>query len=450
MTMPGIRFVSPSAPISGPGSRADIALFVGMIGREAKPLPDRLRGPLVQQGWVAKSATIPNESPENTEARIRREEALLGIPVAVESWSAFEELFVVNSKPVELGGPDRIACPLGLAVHGFFAEGGRRAYIVRTGDPCPLVDLSEGAATFRARKKALLDWRNVDAPADATDRVPILPGFANAANRPDPGIRSTWKGIATIFGIEDAAMLLVPDLVELCAGSPQPVAPLPEPPGPPEQFKDCAPALPAAIPEKRPGKPEWRAPRLDRDGYALWARTTRHALDILGRPTGPGHRRDVMLLGAAPLPSPESGLDKGEERNPLLVLETNGASITKQSLFDDSLAGCARLQLAYPWIVTSLSAGQPEGIQSPEGVFAGMMARGAMMRGAFHSIAGQKPVGVIGLLPELTGSELASGSMGSADNWLGDRLSLFGRRYGEFALLSDATTATSRAWQFGG
>jgi phage tail sheath protein FI len=79
-----------------------------------------------------------------------------------------------------------------------------------------------------------------------------------------------------------------------------------------------------------------------------------------------------------------------------------------------------------------------------------MMARGAMMHGAFHSIAGQKPVGVIGLLPELTGSELASGSMGSADNWLGDRLSLFGRRYGEFALLSDATTATSRAWQFGG
>jgi phage tail sheath protein FI len=79
-----------------------------------------------------------------------------------------------------------------------------------------------------------------------------------------------------------------------------------------------------------------------------------------------------------------------------------------------------------------------------------MMARGAMMHGAFHSIAGQKPVGVIGLLPDLTGSELASGSMGSADSWLGDRLSLFGRRYGEFALLSDATTANSRAWQFGG
>ena len=321
---------------------------------------------------------------------------------------------------------------------------------MRTGDPYPLVDISEGAGTFRARKKALLDWKAADAPADAAGRVPLLPGFTNFANQPDPGTRSTWAGMAAIFGIEDAAMLLLPDLIELCAGAPAPVAFIPEPLGPDEQFKDCAPALPAAIPATRPGRPSWRAPRLDKNGYALWARATRHAIDTLGRPTGPGHRRDVMLVGAAPLPSPESGYDKGEERNPLQVLERDGAAITKQSLFDNSLAGSARLQLAYPWVTTAQSLGQPEAIQSPEGVMAGIMARTAMQHGAFHSCAGQKPVSVQGVVPELTGAELANGSQGSKESWLGDRLSLIGRRYGEITLLSDATTANSRAWQVGG
>lgn len=450
MTVPGIRFISPSAPIAGPGSRADIAMFAGLVARTGNPLPPAQRAELVRQGWIGQSALLPGESEAKAAERLAREDALLGIPVAIESWSTFEELFVLRSKPVEEGSPDRIACPLGLAVSSFFAEGGRRAYIVRTGDPFPLVDLGDEATTFRARKRALLDWRDADAPADAGSRLPLLPGFANFANQPDPGLRESWAGMAAIFGIEDAAMLLLPDLIELCAGAPAPVAEIPEPPGPEEQFKDCAPALPAAVPPTRPARPQWRAPRLDKEGYALWARATRHALDMLGRPTGPGHRRDVMLVGAAPLPSSESGYDKGEERNPLQLLERNGAAIDKQSLLDDSLAGSARLQLAYPWASTTQSLDQPETIQSPEGVLAGMLARMAMQHGAFHSCAGQRPVSVNGLLPELTSGELSNGSQGARDSWLGDRLSIIGRRYGDLTLLSDATTANSRAWQVGG
>ncbi len=450
MGLPGIRFISPPPPISGPGSRADIAMFAGLIGRTSGALSPAQRDTLVRQGWIGSTAQLPGESEASASARLAREAALLGIPVAVESWTAFEALYASNSKPVEAGSPDRIACPLGLAVHSFFAEGGRRAYIVRTGDPMPLVDRGDDAASFRARKKALLDWKASDAPTDAALRQPLLPGFANFAAQPDPATRASWQGMAAIFGIDDAAMLLLPDLIELCAGAPAPVAPVAEPPGPDEQFKDCAAPLPAALQPTRPGRPAWRAPRLDKEGYAAWARATRHILDTLGRPTGPGHRRDVMLVGAAPLPSTESGYDKGEERNPLLVLERDSAAINKQSLLDSSLAGSARLQLAYPWIRTTQSLGQPESLQSPEGVLAGMMARMAMQKGAFHSIAGQKPLSVAGIVPELTAAELASGSSGSVDSWLGDRLSLIGRRYGEITLLSDATCAASRAWQVGG
>jgi uncharacterized protein len=450
MSVPGIRFTAPPAPLSGPGNRADIALFAGLIGRTGVALPTTQRETLVRQGWVGSAALMAGETAEKAVTRLKKESALLGIPVAVESWTAFEELYAVNSKPVEAGAPDRIACPMGLAVHSFFAEGGRQAYILRTGDPYPLVDLGDTTATFRARKRKLLDWNAADAPADAADRVPLLPGFINFANQPDPGTRASWLGMAAIFGIEDAAILLLPDLIELCAGAPLPVAAIPQPLGPEEQFKDCAVALPAAIPPTRPGRPQWHAPRLDKDGYSTWARAIRHALDMLGRPTGPGHRRDVMLVGAAPLPSAESGYDKGEERNPLQVLERDSAAIDKQSLLDSSLAGSARLQLVYPWITTGQSLGQPETIQSPEGMMAGMMARTAMLHGAFHSCAGQQPNSVNAVMPELTSAELANGSNGSADGWLGDRLSLIGRRYGEITLLSDATTSGSKAWQVGG
>lgn len=441
MTVPGITFTSPQSASVQHDSRADIAMFVGLIGRNSAPIPDLLRRRLAEGGWVPMQRPLVGDS----EAHM----ALLGLPVAVESWTEFAGLYVWDRRPVEPGSRLLIPCNLALAVRSFFLEGGRKAYIVRTGDPIPVADYDAGEEKFVAAKRALIDWKRPSAPADADARQPILPGFTNPSHDADPGERVTWRGAAAIFGIEDAAMLLLPDLIELCSGLPRPIADMPDPPGPDEQFKECAPALPAALPEARAARPQWRAPRLDTAGYALWARGMQHVLGLLGRPRGPAHRRDVMLLGAMPLPLAEAGFDRGEERNPLLLLGESGAVFAGQKLFDGSNIGNARLQLCYPWVETIASTSCPEGVESPEGVFAGLVAKKALSHGAFHSAAGQEPVSVRRMLPALSLADLRSASEGQSD-WLGERLSIIGTRYSKVTLLSDATVADSRAWRPGG
>jgi phage tail sheath protein FI len=220
------------------------------------------------------------------------------------------------------------------------------------------------------------------------------------------------------------------------------------PPPPAEDFKPCAPALPAAVPEGRPAMPEWRAPRFAPEDYALWSGALAHVLDLLGRPRGPSHRRDVMLVGALPLPLPSAGLDKGEEHNPLLLLSEKGAVIRDVTLFSEDRIGNARLQLAYPWVATEAAANCPEGVESPEGVFAGLVAKQALAKGAFHSAAGQEPVTVRATVPPLDLSDLRNAT--DRSDWLGERISLIGTRHGKLALLSDATMADSRAWRPGG
>jgi hypothetical protein len=441
MSLPGVTFIRREPGPAVQLARADVAMFVGLVAREPAPLGTRLRTFLAEGGWVPMTLPKEGDSAETV--------ALLGIPVPVESWGEFTALYRWDGREVEPGSPDRVPSNLGLAVRSFFAEGGRKAYIVRIGDPEPIVDFSVDEPTYLANKQRLIDGLGkVRLGQKGKSRLPLLPGLARPTNTPDPSERDTWMGVAATFGVEDAAMLLMPDLVGLCAGRPERVTGEAEPPPPPEDFKPCAPALPAALPEDRFALPEWRAPRLDPDGYARWSEALGYVLELLGRPRGPSHRRDVMLVGALPLPLASSGLDRGEEHNPLLILAEQGTVIAGQRLFTADKIGNARLQLAYPWLATEASRMCPERIESPEGVFAGLVAKRALASGAFHSAAGQEPVGVRGTVPTLDLADLRSNADGS--DWLGERISLIGARHGAITLLSDATMADSRAWRAGG
>ncbi|HET9638527.1 MAG TPA: hypothetical protein VFP12_04900 [Allosphingosinicella sp.] len=422
MFLPGISFSAKRpAEAAGLSSRADVAMFVGCVPRRAAAVPASVLEALALGGWS-------EEGLFRVEAD--RLDSLLDLPVPVHSWSEFDALYAWERRPLAAGSSDFVPTSLGLAVRSFFDEGGAKAWIVRTGDP-PALDADEAA------KLPLLTGEG----AEGAGRVAILPGFRKRSPAADPGDPRTWSGAGAIFGVGDAAMLLLPDLVDICAGSPEMVEIEPVPPAPPEQFRPCAPAAPDLAPEKREGRPQYQAPRLDGTQYALWAEALRDTLIMLQLARGPDHRQDVMLLSAFPLPL-LGEFERAEESRPLAILHGEG-------LFAEGLIDNPRLQLAYPWVRTAASLNMPEGVQSPEGLLAGIVARTSLADGAFRSIAGREARSVRGLKPEIGESDLGRGIEGEAD-WLGERLCLIANKRGRPEWLSDATLARERKWRTGG
>ncbi len=446
--MPLPRLIVRQAPAAKGqvGVRADVALFVGLTPRRPGAVPDALRAWLEAAGWAGQGACA------RSDAQVA---ALLDVPVPVESWSDFDALFAWDERSVEAGSALSVPCPLGLAVRSFFLEGGARAYVVRTGDPPPLIDRADPAQVLAARRR-LISWDTDKsppklAPPDAAQRVPLLPGFGGLGRSVSAGDAKTWSGAALAFALDDVALMALPDLPELFAASPQPVAGQAAPPPVPEQFKPCAPVAPTAAPPPRHDRLELAAPRLDRVGYKAWAGALQHTLKMLSPAGGAGHRRDVMLVASLPLPSHEADAAPARaEAWPLSVLDEEGLPAAKQRLLDAQWLGSARLQLAYPWVATEASDVLPEGLQAPEGVLLGAIARTTLSRGAFRSAAGAPLASIRAVTPELGSSDLARGLADGRADWLGDRLSLLGTKVGRWSVLSDATASSDVQWRAGG
>lgn len=427
MFLPGISFSAKRpAEAAGLSSRADVAMFVGCVPRRAAAVPASVLEALARGGWAPKGLF---------RVEAERLASLLDVPVPVHSWSEFDALYAWERRPLATGSSDFVPTSLGLAVRSFFDEGGAKAYIVRTGDPLAL-DSDEVA------KLPLLTGQG----AEGAGRVAILPGFGGAGRAADPGDPETWSGAGAIFGVGDAAMLLLPDLIDICAGGPEFAEPEPAAPAPPEQFRPCAPATPDLAPDKREGRPQYQAPRLDGAQYALWADSLKYALNLLSRAKGPDHRQDVMLLCAFPLPL-LGEFERGDEAWPLAILD--GPVGGGKRLLAEGWIDHPRLQLAYPWVRTAASLNMPEGVQSPEGLLAGIVARTSLADGAFRSIAGREARSVRGLRPEIGESDLSRGLSGEAD-WLGERICLIAVKRGRPEWLSDSTMARDRKWRSGG
>jgi Bacteriophage tail sheath protein len=384
-------------------------------------------------------------------------EALLDVPMPIESWGAFDHLFAWDQRLVRAGSPQHIPCPLGLAVRSFFQAGGVRAYVVRTGDPLPL--LSDAPADqVIATKRRLVSWANVQPPPDVAARVPLIPGFLNlgdAAQATDPG---TWHGVAHVLGVDEAAMLSLPDLPELFAGPPTPMPAIPAAPPVPEQFKPCAPPTADFQPETQVNRLALSAPRLDRAGYGNWARAVQAVLSLLSVPNATAHRRDVMLVASLPLPSFEAGSVPAQaETWPLAVLDEAGIPLDEAGIAvpdgrmsDAAFIGNARLQLAWPWVETVASAALPEGIEGAEGAVLGAIARTSLLAGAFRSAADTVLPDIRRLLPEPSIGALRRGLPDGRADWVGDRLTVIGKRPSGFVLFSDATMSASRTWRAAG
>lgn len=429
MPVPGIEIRERPLAAGFTPTRADVALFAGLVARRPEPLPDALAG------WIAESDFARPGPLHRTEAQ---REALLDIPVPIESFEAFDALFAWDERPLAAGSPEQVPTRLGLAIRSFFEEGGAKAYVVRTGDPLPvLTGDDEDPEAARKRYRDLLDWPASKAPDDAEERVALLKGIRGSGpgDMRDP---AHWSGAALIYYAWDAAMLLLPDLPELVSGPAQVMPTRFVPDSVEEQFIDCAPEAPDVILLPRPTSERVLAPRLGRQALRDWRKAIGVALQILAGNGGASHRRDVMLVSSLPLPDPgDLGWDENE------------AQAALDALHDDLAISSARLQLAWPWIGTPASSTLGEAVEGGEGVLAGAIARSTLLSGSHAPATGPLRSQIRTTLPELSTRMLEAAHTGAQADWLGASLSLAARKAGKWRLLSDATVSGRRHWQAG-
>ncbi len=412
--------------------RADVACFVGFVARRrASPLPDAVRQQLREAGWV--------DGPWRRGADAL--ESLENLPVVVDSWALFDRLFawderLVGRAPDPVSGVQaRCASYLGAAVRSFFARGGRRAVVVRVGDPWPFLESPENRA---ARRRARLGR--------------LLPGF-NGGSAPDrafdPLDPSSWCGIEHVAGLGEVSLLCLPDLPDACSTEPRspPVAVALAPP--PEGFVECSveePALPLDT-----GLRGLLAPRLDSQGYGPWRVAVAAVRAFLAR-----HQREVLFVAALPLPREDARRPLGEggvhaHSDMLAFLRRSGVFEAEGQHAGGPLSiASAFVQLAYPWLNTRAAVDLPEGLEAPDGVLAGLIAASALARGTHASAAGDfaaarlrdvqgaEPVPAWGAGPDSPAAQLA------------ERVCLFAPQAGGWALQSDVTTSADVAWRSAG
>jgi hypothetical protein len=373
-----IRFERQAPVTASDPQRADVACFVGFVARRPGPVPAAVRSWLVVRSWLKS----PYERPPVDE--------LLDVPVPIDTWDAFDAVFAWERRP--LAGEGRLGTYLGAAVRSFFAQGGRKAYVVRLGDPLPY------GADEKERTKRL---------------AKLLPTDMS------PGDRRSWSGAGHLLGLPDVSFLCLPDLPDLVRDLPLPPQVGIEPPVPPERFVECS------APEPPPPADGWArrlaAPRCCVAGYARWVEVLSPVARLLAE-----RLREVHLVAAVPIPL------EGDPYAADLPARLSGM-------------GSAFVQLAYPWVRTPGSLHLPEELESPDGVLAGLLARNALARGAFRSAAGLGLADVRALAPELRRDQ--TGRPGSDGLALIDRVSLFGPTPAGLQLLSDVTTSADPSYR---
>lgn len=424
--MDGLSFLPAPPPVGSDPARADIACFVGLVARRGgvpareigetdedylgRVLPDALGTWFRARGWR------PGRDGRTAEDLA----ALRDVPVPVDTWEGFDALFAWDARPVEMGASARRGdATLGAAVRAFFAQGGRKAYVVRLGDPWPVL--------------APADQRGVDAAATA-----FLPGFP----APSAADRSSWRGIGHLFGLPDVSFLCLPDLPELFAVTPgRRDAADPPPPSTAEVFVECATRM-ADPPADRTlrGIP---APRCDADGFRAWAGLVNRIGGFLARSA-----REVQGVLAIPLPVDATGL-AGQPDAARRVRDAAGAQWTQTATIRTAF-----VQLAYPWLRTAGSDALPGGVEPPDGTLAGLLANGALTRGSWRSALRQPVPGVAALEPVLDRATLGrdlspAGSRTRRHSPLAlrERVSVIGPTPGGFRLLSDVTADEDEAYR---
>jgi hypothetical protein len=379
--MYGLSFEERTAAPAVDAPRADIALFVGWCAwrAEAKVGRDLAR-------WF--DARLALAVPVGAALPFDR-------PIPFDAWAQFDAAADWRNRSVSAAGSERADATLGIAVRDFFANGGRRCYVVALGPPWPLTQMLDDAGRAAAFER-------------------LLPSFIDRE-------RTRWRGLAHAKALDDVAQVLAPDLPELAAAQRDVVAPSRDAVDPPEVFVECAPRIAPRAGD--PGVLRVAVPRCEDADYARWRGFAQRINQFLAQ-----HRRDCCALLALPLPA-RSARNGRDARQALAGL--NGSF----------------LQVAYPWFKQVVPPRTAQGLVAPDGALAGLIASTALSTGAFRTAAGRVPVGVYDVEPLPPPRELQTPEPDlDAGAWAA-RLSLFAPRLDRIELLSDRTLSERSGWR---
>jgi phage tail-like protein len=418
-----------AAPPAAPdANRADVACFVGYVARRAgRPLPAPMRAQLDAAGWVNGLWRKPAEQVES----------LLNLPLVIDSWHLFDRLYAWDRRPLKADGDAVCTSYLGAAVRSFFARGGRRAIVIRVGDPWPYIEdaaLRSDPLRLRQRLRLLLpDFAQLSSPG-----TPFQPH--------DP---ASWQGIQHLVGLRETSLLLLPDLPDACAFAPPavdpgiPLAPIPE------GFVECSTDEPVSVDTSLR---ELSAPRLDSAGYLAWQQAVSAARAFLAQRL---RQREVLLVAALPLPQVATQRVGGDghvyaQGDMLAYLQRIGVLRIDGSAADAGTAS-AFVQLGWPWLRTQAAdLDLPQGLEPPDGVIAGLVAAGATQRGCFRSIAGDWSMPYLRDVADAEPVPAWGAGDDSPDSRMARHVCTIAPSPDGWALQSDVTTSPDEAWRFGG
>lgn len=389
----------PAAPFDT--GRADVACFVGLVRRAGSTVPASVLAWLHAQGW--------SEGPY-----MRLGPDLFDVPVAIETWATFTSLFDPGGSSAS-NGTDYLAA----AVRTFFAQGGKRCYVVRMGDP---VAPGDNDAARQAKLQSL------------------LPATTYRADDP-----KSWHGTGHLGGLPDVSFLALPDLPVLTAQQASGVAgQVPVKPTGPEHFVECSTA------DITP--PQYRlylsaAPRMS--DYQPWANAVSTVLSYLKDERN--RLKEVQFVVAFPLPQ-EFGAQPSSAALTQDIHDVIYAQMPEAP--DNPKLSSAFLQLGYPWLKTTGSHVLLESLEPPDGALVGLLSRNALIRGTFTSATKVIPAEIFDVWPALPGEETRT----SADPLVWDpntpsrkplieRLSLFGFTPDGLRLLSDVTAYAGESYR---
>jgi hypothetical protein len=411
--------IEPAAPRSDTG-RADVACCVG--------LARVLTGATLSGGVMAWLHSLGYSATQVA--------SLTNVPIPIETYAAFTALFDDGSSAKGFG-TDYLAA----AMRSFFAQGGRKCYLVRVDDPITDTD-------FAAQKT--LKLQSVLGAAQFPGALPEGP--------------LAWSGVAAVAVLEEVSLLMVPDLPILCASAvtgargQQPVVLSVQ------EFTPCTPGT--VVPQQRRTF-QAPAPRLTINDYANpWGTSVATVLNYLGGGVlrHQLHLREIQFVAAFPLPQDVSAAAAAEMPSSSQIAQDIDGVIAAQmpevvpppyGVSTDNLS-TAQLQLGYPWLKTGGSNLLLEQLESPDGALAGLIARNALTRGAFTSATKIVPADVYDVSPLLplretqsSATALTWGIAGGAAKPLIERLSLFGMTATGVRLLSDVTAYPGELYRSG-